>query len=324
MQNQNMPWHSDDPDEQPNRVPPDVAVSVCMITYNHAPYIRQSVDSVLMQRTNFKFEILIGEDDSTDGTREICRELAEQFPDRIRLFCRKAADKIIIAGRKTGRRNSQLTAAAGRGRYMALLEGDDFWIDADKLQRQFDFMEAHPEYQICGTRCLNWEPEEARVFPNHRQGNWLSYYNLARFGGGPHTSTFFMRTKAFRNMPAWTNAIIQRDLAILLTFAREGGGIPILPILTSVYREFGTGIWSGAQDRTDLVMQFWREFEAHAQASNDASGVKAARCNISYMQRWKKYGNKRAGRIWFHILSTVVYPSMVVRQSLEKLRIILS
>ena len=78
-------------------------ISVCVQTYQHKNYIRQCLDSVLSQKTNFPFEIILGEDDSTDGTREICLEYAAKHPDLIRLFLRSEKDKIYIDGRKTGR-----------------------------------------------------------------------------------------------------------------------------------------------------------------------------------------------------------------------------
>lgn len=320
MQNDVISWHSVFPDEQPNVVTRDVDVSVCLITYNHEKYIAQALESILMQNINFAIEVLVGEDDSTDGTREICWSFATRYPDKIRLFCRKKAEKLHIAGRMTGRVNALRTSEACRGRYIAFLEGDDFWIDRNKLQQQFDFMESHPEFRICGTRCLDWGPMVSRVFPAYRCGNWLSYRELGRFGGGPHTSTFFIRKSSLCAMPAWTNFVVQRDLAILLTFARLDGGIPILPIVTSVYRNFGTGIWSGATDRVDLVIDFWREFEIHAQSSGDTTGLAFARYNLVYLLRWKSCRVSELGRLWFSVYSILMRPAISIRQLRGKLR----
>ena len=113
-------------------------VSVCIQTYQHAPYIRECIDSVLMQETNFPFEIILGEDDSTDGTREICIEYHNRHPDIIRLFLRSEKDKIYINDEKTGRFNYIQNLKEAKGRYIALLDGDDYWISKNKLQQQAD------------------------------------------------------------------------------------------------------------------------------------------------------------------------------------------
>jgi glycosyltransferase involved in cell wall biosynthesis len=124
-------------------------VSVCVITYNHAPFIRECLDGILMQKTDFPYEICIGEDESSDGTREICQEYAEKHPDLIRLFFRSRKDVIIINGKPTGRLNSVKTVEECRGKYLALCEGDDFWTDPLKLQKQVDVMESDPGCAAC-------------------------------------------------------------------------------------------------------------------------------------------------------------------------------
>ena len=90
-------------------------VTVSIVTYNHRPYIEQAIDSVLMQETTFPFEICLGEDESTDGTREICREYAARHPDRIRLFLRSRKDVIHIFGHATGRQNARPAAINSHG-----------------------------------------------------------------------------------------------------------------------------------------------------------------------------------------------------------------
>ena len=114
-------------------------LSVVFITYNHEPYIRQSLDGILMQRVNFDYEIVVGEDCSSDGTRDILREYAARYPDKFRLLFRRKN-----LGRPT--LNVYKTAMRARGEYLAFLEGDDYWTDPDKLQKQVDFLDANPSY----------------------------------------------------------------------------------------------------------------------------------------------------------------------------------
>lgn len=120
---------------------PRPKVSVVMITYNHEKFIEQAVNSVLMQETDFDYEIIIGEDCSTDRTREILIELQKQHPDRIRLVLNPENLGMIP--------NFVNVLSMARGEYVALLEGDDYWTHPKKLQRQVDYMEAHPECRIC-------------------------------------------------------------------------------------------------------------------------------------------------------------------------------
>lgn len=123
----------------------DVKLSVIFITYNHAPYVEKALRSVLNQKTNFPFEVVIGEDVSTDGTREIVTKIAKEYPDdeservRIRLNLRKENTKHPTL-------NVYETTKMCKGKYLAYLEGDDFWTDENKLQKQVDFLESHPEY----------------------------------------------------------------------------------------------------------------------------------------------------------------------------------
>ncbi len=118
---------------------PEVKLSVVFITYNHEKYIRRSLDGIMAQKVNFPFEVVVGEDCSTDHTRDILREYKRRYPGVFRLLFRKKN-----LGRPT--LNVYLTAMKARGEYLAFLEGDDYWTDPGKLQRQVDFLDNHPRY----------------------------------------------------------------------------------------------------------------------------------------------------------------------------------
>lgn len=127
----------------------NLIVSVCVLTYQHAPYIRECLDSILMQKTDFPFEIVLGEDGSTDGTGEICKEYAEKYPGIIRLLLNSRENVVYIKGRPTGRWNLVNTLKNARGKYIALLEGDDYWTDPLKLQKQVNILETHDDIIAC-------------------------------------------------------------------------------------------------------------------------------------------------------------------------------
>src|SRR5687768_16687744 len=111
-------------------------VSVAMITYNHEAFVAQAIESVLMQKTDFDFELVIGEDCSTDKTREIVNGYKSKYGERIR---------VLLPAKNLGiNRNLKQTLLACQGRYIALLEGDDYWTSSLKLQKQVNFLDTHP------------------------------------------------------------------------------------------------------------------------------------------------------------------------------------
>ncbi len=126
-------------------------VSICLITYNHASYIRECLDSLLGQETSFPYEICIGEDESSDGTREICVEYAERYPDKIRLALRSQAEPVRKQFLSQGVYNYIETTKECRGKYVAMCDGDDLWIHTGKLQKQVDAMEADPSIALVHT-----------------------------------------------------------------------------------------------------------------------------------------------------------------------------
>lgn len=121
-------------------------VTIRCITYNHEPYIRQCLEGFVMQQTNFKFEAIVHDDASTDGTAAIVAEFAEKYPDIIK--------PIFQTENQYSKKNGAIRKAlneATRGKYIALCEGDDYWTDPLKLQKQVDFLEANPDYGMCHT-----------------------------------------------------------------------------------------------------------------------------------------------------------------------------
>jgi len=155
--------------ELPNNVliaAPEPMVTVRTSTYQHGAYIKECIEGVLTQRTEFPFEFIVGEDFSTDGTREIVSEYANRYPDIIR---------VITADYNVGAKaNSHRCRLASRGKYMAICEGDDYWTDPLKLQKQVDYLERHPECGLVHTdadylydetdRCITgWHRRHHRV-----------------------------------------------------------------------------------------------------------------------------------------------------------------
>lgn len=235
-----------------------ITVSVCIQTYNQEPYIAQALDSVLMQETDFKYEIILGEDESQDGTREICIEYARQQPDRIRLFLRSRKDVIYINRRPTGRFNLVENLKAARGKYIALLEGDDYWTDPLKLQKQVDFLEANPDYTACFHHIYKFFQStgkmeiEEQIWPR-------SYYILPDFiRQKVHvpTPSLMLRNGLISEFPSWFFEAPVGDIPLIFLYAQMGK-IGLIDQVMAVYRFHGGGIWQGADEwtRTEINYQ---------------------------------------------------------------------
>lgn len=119
----------------------ETMVSICCITYNHEKYIAEALDGFLMQETDFNYEIIIGDDCSTDATKSIIEDYCERYPGRIQLISYEENIGAI--------KNMLYTQNSAKGKYIALCDGDDYWTNPKKLQMQVDFMQNHPDSSIC-------------------------------------------------------------------------------------------------------------------------------------------------------------------------------
>lgn len=165
-------------------------VSVCMITYNHEKYIRQAIDSILMQRVNFEYEIVIGDDCSLDDTKDIILEYKKKHPEII---------VAVIRDKNIGANNNVYDVLNNcRGKYIAYLEGDDFWNDPIKLQKQVDFLEIHSDFigivHSCNVLADNADAKDSleRAY-RRKEGTIYSFdsFKKNRFPG--HTCTMLHR-----------------------------------------------------------------------------------------------------------------------------------
>ena len=209
-------------------------VSICSITYNHAPYIRQCLDGFLMQKTNFPFEIIINDDCSTDGTTEIIKEYAEKYPDLIKpIFHEENQYKKGVRGMFV-----KYVFPKAQGKYLALCEGDDYWIDPQKLQKQVDFLEAHPDYLLCGTNGLIlWD--NGTNAPEYFNRNFTSRELMPEdvIGKWPFpTASLMSRRELFALLDSFKCRTYNGDIRIILV-ALANGRIWSLADITTVYRK---------------------------------------------------------------------------------------
>ncbi|CAN5329485.1 glycosyltransferase family A protein [soil metagenome] len=219
-----------------NRIRP--VLSVRLLTYNHKPYIAQSIDSVLMQVTDFPIEIVIGEDDSTDATRAICQDYADRYQDRIRLMLRSDKNRITINGVKTSRYNFVETINDCRGEFIALLDGDDFWTDPNKLQQEVNALRTHPEvvltFHNASHAAANGRIIGLSVLSAHQKRD-VSKTELQQAWGPPVTSTICFRN-LIQQFPEEFFKVLNGDMFLISLLGEFGGGKFLFSVQPSVYR----------------------------------------------------------------------------------------
>lgn len=227
-------------------------VSVCIQTYNHAGFIEKCLESILSQKTDFSFEILLGEDQSTDGTREICLKYAHKYKGKIRLFLHQRENNIKINGRPTGRFNWLYNLYSARGKFIALCEGDDYWTDTNKLQKQVKELQMEEEVVACFTNAHieqeNGLNNYAETYCKGTSGD--RYYNfdeIALKGGGLFPTASFLFKNQFEQFPQFLMERQSGDRALSLLLASQGK-FKYLDQLTCVYRVHSGGLFSGGMN----------------------------------------------------------------------------
>lgn len=239
----------------------DPLVSVVIITYNHAPFIAQAIQSVLQQKTSFPIEILIGEDGSNDGTRQIVCEFVSRYPRVVAAILRERQDVVYINGKPSGAFNAFDTMSRAKGRYIAYLEGDDYWTDPDKLQSQFAILESRPELAMCGHWVTNVDKHGNITDRSSCTGrrSKTEFGVIAALNSTPvHPNTWLFRRLDFTKHSAFNLllGLAAGDDAMSLVMLSHGRGYCI-PKTMSAYRLHGDGIWSGKSrlEKTFISLQ---------------------------------------------------------------------
>ena len=233
-------------------------VSVLLFTYNQERYIGQAIESALAQETNFRYEVLIGDDCSTDSTRRIVRAYARRNPDKIRLF---------LQPHNLNLKHFPTLLAKCRGEYVALLEGDDYWTSTCKLQLQADYLDANPGCSLCfhsvavrceeGAECLLPDVFPAENFPSQSSTEDLLERNFI------HTASAVFRRRLMSRRPAWINALPLGDWPTW-TLLSLRGYIGYLPGVMAVYRVHPGGTWSSQREKALRgTVEMFEAFEKH-------------------------------------------------------------
>ena len=216
-------------------------VTIASTTFNMEAFIAEALDSWLAQKTSFPFDIVISDDGSTDGTCDVVRRYMEKYPN-IRL---------ISTGHIGKMPNFIRSLKESKGKYVALCDGDDYWIDQNKLQKQFDFMESHLEFSECFTnsyvldtvtgkkkiaKTQLWDEATTEGLLKHRDND-----NVQMSPG--HTSTFFYRNQFLQDYPKWMYGDVMTDFPLYMLLSRYGKA-KFINDITSVYRHRPEGVSS--------------------------------------------------------------------------------
>jgi glycosyltransferase involved in cell wall biosynthesis len=266
-----------------------VAVSVLVVTYNHARFVRQALDSALAQQLPQPFEILISEDCSTDGTREIAQRYAEGYPHVIRLLLSERnlrSNEVVARGFR-----------AARGRYVALLDGDDYWTDDDKLSAQMALLDERPDLTICfhNVQVVDERSQDmGRLWNAPDQAKVSSLHELLR-GNFIAASSVVYRRAAVAEIPGWYEGFFPvTDWPLHVLYAREGR-IGYLDRTLGAYRLHRGGLFStlGEREKLEANADFYRQLRA---CSSVALAAEVARGQRDYFHGWAEEFRRRGDR----------------------------
>lgn len=211
----------------------EIKVSVICCTYNHENYIRDALNGFLMQKTNFPFEVLVNEDASTDNTARILKEYEEKYPQIIKPIyhdVNEYSKGIDIFGN---------VAKLAKGKYIAICEGDDYWIDENKLQMQVDFLEGNPEYGMCYTKTKQFVQNKNKFLRKHFGSEIKDFEDLLKNGNRiPTLTTVFRKSLVFKyveEIKPETKNWLMGDYPMWLYMSHESK-VKFFDVATACYR----------------------------------------------------------------------------------------
>jgi glycosyltransferase involved in cell wall biosynthesis len=218
-----------------------VVLSVCLITYNHEEYLRQAIEGVLMQKVDFSWELVIADDYSTDGTREIILEYTNRYPDFI---------KVILQERNVGAASNFIDLlSASKAEYIAYFEGDDFWTDPLKLQKQVDFLKLNQEYVChCHNANVMMHDNIIRTYTDLPRGNMTKETFLGILAIS--TGSILFRNVFQQKIPKILSDLPQDTVLFFYLF--EFGAIYFSDEIMLTYRIQEKGAWNSQNELTKV------------------------------------------------------------------------
>jgi glycosyltransferase involved in cell wall biosynthesis len=277
-------------------------VSVLVPTYNQSHYISQCLDGILAQQLDFPIEILVGEDDSDDGTREIVRKYGEQYPDKVKVFLNDRKSSIAANGQASGSANFVNLLHQASGQYIAICEGDDYWFDPLKLKRQVEFMDGNPGYTACfhDVSIVRQNGEEDCTYSKSRDCKEdfdVILDDLILENPILTVSVLFLNSTYIQDLPEWFFQFRFGDWPLFLINAMHGP-IRYMHFCMAAYRLHNSSAWS-TQDYqyrysaiTDFRFFLNRFFEGKYEAILKDQIVKEVSRSISDCNHYKSVADR--------------------------------
>ena len=238
-------------------------LSVCVITYNHGEYIEQAITSILNQKVSFDYEIVVGEDCSTDSTADVLRRLEASNPGRLKVIYREhniGAVKNVLG-----------TVESCSGEYIAFLEGDDFWTSTDKLELQVEFLDKHQEASFCfhRTRYLFTKEQSPEYVLPLTDPPMLSSFDFLLQGGNQVAVNSIVARRAYlTDLPLWIADLKLGDWPLCIMLATRGR-VGFVPMEMSKYRVHAGGTWSQLSPHLQIVYVIQMFFHVSELLSGD-------------------------------------------------------
>ncbi|HVX25469.1 MAG TPA: glycosyltransferase [Parafilimonas sp.] len=230
-----------------------IVIAVYMVTYNHENCISQAIERVINQKTKYSFKLFIGEDCSTDATKEICLSYQKAYPELIEVI------STTTNNLKQNVNNIFDKCFNSSAKYIAMCEGDDYWTDENKLQRQVDFLEANPDYSICfsGYEILN-------EFNNTRSTHTLTQHSIdietMIAGNSYSTATVVFKAEFFKPVPSWFSEMVFGDWSLYLAVMHASKKKAYcLNDITAVYRIHAGGIHGSSHASTEKLVKAYKQ-----------------------------------------------------------------
>ena len=268
----------------------DPIVSVSVVTYNHGPYLARCLDNVLAQQTDFPFEVVIGEDFSSDNTREIALSYQRSHPGNVRINL--STSRALGDRTRSGRLNYFRNLLSCRGTYIALIEGDDYWTDRRKLQRQVDYLYNHPESAGCFHESVTVDEEGRSIQHAFKNRGYQPSYSQAdclnSLYSGYATASLMFRTEVLtKPFPSYMLAAHCDELLDL--FITANGTLDYLPESMAAYRVHTGGLWQGAKNerRAEMLLlraeALWNDPTMNSRHKEDID----ARLRLDWGRLWR-------------------------------------
>ncbi|MEP6740884.1 MAG: glycosyltransferase [bacterium] len=278
-------------------------VSVLVITYNQQRYISEAINSILMQQVKFDYEIVVGDDASTDQTQAILLDFQTRYPDKIRLLLRDKSEAEHDRARGLpGKTNHAKTLQACRGDYVALLDGDDYWTSPFKLQKQVELLDRRPD---CAMSCHpvviirdGYDNEPELVLGATQNETFTLEEFLAGKCFVAAVSVVFRRG-LFEDLPPWFYNLVIGDWS-LNVLNLEHGNIAVINEVLAAYRKHSGGMWTGAEgsEKENLeYIKFYKAVNRHLNFRYDKIiAVKIFMCRVALVAYFCRKGDYASAR----------------------------